>query len=169
MLIFSFHCKKIVELEPEATTDNVFDEVKYIVVDGEEGTYIATEKEISEPIPTISTLATSSKSAWVKAKTDDPVGVNLCTTKLNFSWYDPGSTVGYKSRSLSTWSANPSSLGTHWYTKGSSVSNPSQPSSKSTITQKAYGYYYNYDFLNDDKITNVNEAKINPQKISPPQ
>ncbi|MBN6188263.1 hypothetical protein JQN58_15495 [Aneurinibacillus sp. BA2021] len=73
-----------------------------------------TEVEFSKSIYT----------GWVKAITDDPVGVDLCTTKVNLSWYDYGSTIGFKSHSISPWAANPSSLGTHWYVDRSSVKDP---------------------------------------------
>jgi hypothetical protein len=171
--------KKVNEFKPHKSQDDVFDKVivattdegkEHVIVTGtgtvggeieayevklnkEENTYSVEEREPTEQ--NMFTMASTSYTGWVKAITDDPVGVDLCSTKLTLSWYDYGSTIGYKSRDLSTWAANPSSLGTHWYVIGSTLDNYSLNSSKTQLTQKGYGYYRNYDFLDDDEETRV--------------
>lgn len=175
--------EEVIQFQPETIQDNVFDEVLVTTIDGEEhvivsgnskaggeidayeisldrqdNTYSVVEKEPTElATNTLSALAaTTSHTGWVKAITDDPVGVDLCSTKLTLSWYDYGSTIGYQSRNLTRWAANPSSLGTHWYSSGGTLVDYSLNSGKTVLTQRGYGYFYNYDFLDDDKITNVN-------------
>ena len=139
--------EEVIQFQPiETIQDNVFDEVLVTTIDGEEhvivsgnskaggeidayeisfdrqdNTYSVVEKEPTElATNTLSALAaTIAHTGWVKAITDDPVGVDLCSTKLTLSWYDYGSTIGYQSRNLTRWAANPSSLGTHWYSSGS--------------------------------------------------
>ncbi|EOR20828.1 hypothetical protein KGR20_21350 [Cytobacillus oceanisediminis] len=168
-------------LEPKTSGDEVFQEVKYtvegedehiyisgnkkvsedaeaykVILNKDEGTYEVEEKEVTESeSPVFSTLATTSHTAWVKAITDDPVGVDLATTKVTLSWYDYGSTIGYKSKALSVWSANPSSLGTHWYNDSKSISTPVQSSTKADLKVVGKAAFHNYDFLDNDKITNI--------------
>lgn len=176
--------EEVTVLQPVASDDDVFEEITYtidgeeehvsingnkkvseeaeaykVIINKEEGTYEVEEKEITESTTesesTVSPRATTSHTAWVKAITDDPVGVDLTSTKVTLSWYDYGSTIGYKSKALNVWSANPSSLGTHWYNDSKSISTPVQSSHKKDLKVVGKAAFHNYDFLDDDKITNV--------------
>ncbi|SDK20578.1 hypothetical protein [Sediminibacillus albus] len=127
-----------------------------VTVNTETDTYTVEPKEVtSVKEDALISPAATTYTGWVKAITDDPVGVDLTRTTLNFSWYDYGSTVGHRSSSLSTWAANPSSLGTHWYVSDRWKSSPYLYYSNQKLRVEGTGDYYNYDFLDNDKITEV--------------
>jgi len=83
------------------------------------------------------------------------VGVDLTKTTLNFSWYDYGMTIAHKSSSLNPWAANPSSLGTHWYVSDSWKKDPYLYYEEQKLSIEGGASYYNYDFLDDESITEV--------------
>lgn len=97
--------------------------------------------------------ARASSSVGLTLKTSDPAGVVLCET-WQCMYYDyNGTSVSNVSRNGGDWAANPSSLGTHWYKYGLTWGPLEVYSWYARSNLK--GEYYNYDFLNDDEITEV--------------
>lgn len=103
----------------------------------------------------IKTKSTTNYHAWVSATTDDPVGEDLCETTLYLYWYDYGTTLGIDGNALVLWAANPSQFNTHWYNDDYDLPSPTLFDSDRQIKQEATADYYNWDFMDDDKKTEV--------------
>lgn len=137
---------------------NGLTEAYHVEVNEKTGTYTVEPKEVEKSSPI--TNATTTYSGWVRAITDDPPGVDLTKTTLNFSWYDYGSTVNHRSSSLGRWAANPSSLGTNWYKSDWFLDDPYLYYSNQKLQIDGSADYYNYNFLDNDKITEVDHFII---------
>ncbi|SDX97077.1 hypothetical protein [Thermoactinomyces sp. DSM 45892] len=104
------------------TADGVYR--SYVVTaDLEKGTYKAVKENPmfqTSPIVTKEKPVGNSKalvsynSANVRAHTYDPVNIDCNWTDLGYSWKDDNGKFSYYSRSLNTWDASPTSLGTYW-------------------------------------------------------
>jgi len=68
-------------------------------------------------------------------------------------WYGDGSQATFDSRALDSFAANPSSLGTHWYTDEKKWLSQDTIDGGRTVTSKSYTSFYNYDFADDNTIT----------------
>jgi len=130
-----------------------------IKVDGKKGTYKTAKIETTTVEETAGTsgvsAATVTRYNWVKLVTDDPVGYDLCSTKLRVDWYDYGSSLAFKSHSISPWAAYPSQAGTHWHISSYWIGDPYIYYAWSRMDQSGNGKYYNWDFGDDAQRTDV--------------
>lgn len=106
----------------------------------------------------ISPNATSYWTAWVKGTVTDPQPINasLASLRVDLTWGINGSIVSFSSNDITPWAARPSSMQTNWYVSGSNLSQPSYRYSGNDpvkVVQDGSGEFYNYDFLDNDKIT----------------
>ncbi|MBS4025841.1 MAG: hypothetical protein KGZ96_09235 [Clostridia bacterium] len=145
----------------------------HIQINVEKGTYKTVKKEnpvlltsdeslstakLSEPSyvnNSFETLSTTYWTAWVQTVTDDPVGEDLVSTKLRLTWADYGTTIGFISNELTTWTAFPSSFGTHWYLDNKTLFDPYLYYENQKLDQQGSARYYNYDFMNTALRTDV--------------
>ncbi|MFD2044225.1 hypothetical protein ACFSTA_10060 [Ornithinibacillus salinisoli] len=130
------------------------DTKQYQVVEYNNDNLSISSKDESEVI--VSPNARNTRYIRVQATTDDPIGANLAWTINRLVW-DYDQTSAYKnSRSGSNCNAaNPSSLGTHWYISSCTFSSYSIIDGGRTVTSKLTGSYYNYDFMDNNKRTDV--------------
>jgi len=156
-----------ISVEGHAPVDGVTEEFD-IDIDPDKGTYKTKRESISqaEEIQLLkkSTLknnkditasATTYYYAWVQAVTDDLPGFDLCATKLRLDWVDYGSTIGYNWSQLTPWAANPSAVGTHWYTEWTRNYNHEYLDGYTRIRKKGEAGYYNWDWGYDNQRTDV--------------
>ncbi|WP_206812767.1 hypothetical protein [Paradesulfitobacterium ferrireducens] len=96
-----------------------------------------------------------SYSASVTVVTYDPVYADLARTSQSLSWAVLiDNTAAFSNRSKSVWAANPSSLGTHWYVNQDYwVGSVSYASGYQSLSSTNYASYYNWDFQDNDQIT----------------
>lgn len=69
------------------------------------------------------------------------------------TWYGNANDAWTGTRSASAWAANPSSLGTHWFVNENRYEGFVDEGK--FINSSSYHSYYNWDFLDDDKRTDV--------------
>lgn len=94
--------------------------------------------------------------ARVRVRTEDPVFVDLTETMTRLSWtISSTGTLSSTYAADSCWAANPSSLGTHWYTNYCTYGG--LYTSAGRLCNANTGDYYNYDFGFDDQITTANQ------------
>ena len=94
--------------------------------------------------------------ARVRVRTEDPAFIDLTETMTRLSWTISSTgalTSTYAADSC--WAANPSSLGTHWYTNYCTYGGLYTSSGR--LCNDNRGDYYNYDFVFDDLITTANQ------------
>lgn len=94
--------------------------------------------------------------ARVRVRTEDPVFVDLTETMTRLSWTI--SSTGALSSTYAAdycWAANPSSLGTHWYTNYCTYGG--LYTSAGRLCNDNTGDYYNYDFGLNSLITTANQ------------
>lgn len=95
--------------------------------------------------------------ARVRVRTKDPLLVDLTETMTRLSWtISPAGTLTSTYAADSCWSANPSSLGTYWYT--SYCTYGGLYTSGSRLCNDNQGDYYNYDFGSADQITTATQS-----------
>jgi len=96
-------------------------------------------------------------SGRVRVQTRDPIFLVLTETSSKLEWttYTNG-TVKWNRRTDSCSAANPSALGTHWFTKSCQPGTVWYTSS-SRVCHEHRGSYYNYDFLVASKRTDASQ------------
>lgn len=93
----------------------------------------------------------------VRVQTRDPLLVVLTETTTELTWtVDSGGTVSWNSYGDGCWAANPSSLGTHWFVSSCQLGGPWYPSA-TRVCNDNRGYYYNWDFEDENLRTNVSQ------------
>jgi hypothetical protein len=93
-------------------------------------------------------------SAEINILTEDPPNLDLAKTYAWISWSKSSTgTIVAGNKKLTTWSANPSPLGTHWYTYAAYFNPTSYDDLNRTMRQSFNVSYYNYDFGSKDKAT----------------
>lgn len=122
-----------------------------VTLDLEENEYIV-EESISS-ISSIQPLATSQYTAGLRYSTIDPANIALNRSTHQMTWYGNGSDAWKGTRSASAWAANPSSLGTHWFVNANRYEGFVDEGR--FVNSSSYHSYYNWDFLDDDKRTDV--------------
>jgi len=107
--------------------------------------------------PAIEAIIPGTYTGRVRVQTKDPVFVVLTETMTQLTWTvsSSGAVTGAQPSSDSCWSANPSSLGTHWFV--SSCSYGALYTSAGRVCNDNQGGYYNYDFGDDNVITTVSQ------------
>lgn len=120
------------------------DKIVEVTVDPSSLTYSTTESDSGNVyIP-----GTGNKTVYSRAKTIDPVEWPVCETKLQFNYYNSGTTITPTSRQALVWDANPSPINTHWFCS-------SKNASGSGSDAYASGNHYNYDFADTSARTDV--------------
>lgn len=93
----------------------------------------------------------------VRVQTKDPVFVVLTETTAELTWtVASAGTVAWNSYGDGCWSANPSSLGTHWFVSSCQGGAPWSPSSTRACNDNQGGYY-NWDFGDANQSTTVSQ------------
>jgi hypothetical protein len=97
----------------------------------------------------------------VRVVTRDPAFITLTETSTSLTWYVYSSgSVAWTNYSDGCWAANPSALGTHWYTSYCGYGSPWYASAYYACNANS-GRYYNWDFGSNTQITEVAQtAKI---------
>lgn len=86
---------------------------------------------------------------------EDPPDWDLAETKHGLYWTASGTSAYFHDRELNCWAANPSPIDTHWYKSSCKYTGLSTIDGGRTITSSAYASYYNYDFWENDKRTDI--------------
>lgn len=108
----------------------------------------------------VTPLTTYYYSASVRLETIDPPNIALCWTRNRLNWKTYEDTSYWyndvTSSFVDAWAANPTPwpLNTHWNIDSYGGS-WTKDNWTEIITHDVYGYYHNYDFLNDDERTDV--------------
>ena len=118
-----------------------YDKKTYKADKTENNEYNDDYRKIEEVKSEFAPFAITNYIAKVTASTMDPAFVKLTETTLSLGWKDNNGVLSHNSRSLSTWAANPSSLGTNWYLESTHYSNDPFHFQSATAT------YKNSDFL----------------------
>jgi len=106
----------------------------------------------------IQSTSTGYYTARVMVRAYDPVNIKLTETSNRLNWYVySNGTVDWTSYQLNWWSANPTSLGTHWYISSTSHSGPYPVANSTQVYHNMTGNYYNYDFVFPNWITTVKQ------------
>lgn len=116
------------------------------------------EEQGERPLePVIKAITPGTWFGRVRVQTKDPVFVVLTETLSSLTWTvsSSGTVTGVSPSTDSCWAANPSSLGTHWFT--SSCAYGGLYVSSGRVCNDNTGGYYNYDFGDDDDITTVSQ------------
>jgi hypothetical protein len=103
----------------------------------------------------MSGLSDPCNGEWTSTlETWDPALITLTRTTASGSWYEYGAAVCrlHASGAGTCWSANPSALGTHWFTSNCGWTSPT-----TLVDINVVGSYYNYDFGLPSLITNVTQ------------
>jgi len=110
------------------------------------------------PSSTVPSMLQKTATTQVKAVTHDPLGADLVWTIHQLTWNYDG-TNAYKDATEGSCNyASPSIFGSHWFNDSCQYDGYDVIDGGQAVTVTGHGYYHNYDFGNNSKITNVSHT-----------
>lgn len=106
----------------------------------------------------VSIAAYTSHKGVVRVTTQDPIGWETCWTEQEINWnaYSDG-TADWTSRSLSYWVGQPTKGNTNWFLNDYYwLGAPTYGAGNTSVTTEAVGYYFNFDWGDDNQRTDAN-------------
>lgn len=113
----------------------------------------------TETSPQDVSTANSQSNYSVQIMQHDPVECKLCRTNQTLVWSHDGSSSSFVSRSKEAKAWSPTGCGTNWYRDTDRWDGePSVIDGGRTVASTNEGGYYNYNFRDDSKVTNVDHS-----------
>lgn len=102
------------------------------------------------------------RTGYSQLTTEDPPNLDLTYSRSQITWDYNTYAACYVTHSKTTWAANPSALGTHWFVDSSSYLSHGATSyfGGAYVYSNIDAYFHNYDFGNDNLITNVEHENM---------
>lgn len=113
----------------------------------------------TETSPQNVSTADSQSNYSVQILQEDPLQCKLCRTNQTLVWSHDGSSSSFVSRSKEAKAWSPTGCGTNWYRNLDQWDgNPSVIDGGRTVTSTNEGGYYNYNFRDNSKRTDVDHS-----------